>query len=344
MAIRIAMGHIDEYDQTVAGFARQLGLTSVQLHCPANLGTESGHWTAPDLIALRDRCERDGLALEGLENVPADQFADIPRGGPRRDEQIAHYVQTIRNMATAGIGLLGYHFMCTYVWRTSMGATGRGGARISSFHLDDLGKGNALDQYKLAPATGGPAVDADALWAHHQYFLDAILPVAEEVGVSLALHPDDPPIAAGLGSAARIFVSPAALARADAQSRNSAHWGLNLCLGTVSEMGGQAAVTETIERLGPARRIKYVHFRDVRGVSPSFDECFLGEGNLDVPAVIDHLHRVGFEGFLIDDHVPAVIGDLDTWADTSPAAYLSRGRAHAIGYLQGVLRACGADR
>jgi mannonate dehydratase len=55
------------------------------------------------------------------------------------------------------------------------------------------------------------------------------------------------------------------------------------------------------------------------------------------------LHAAGFDGFLIDDHVPAMIGDSDTWGDTSPEAYCSRGRAHAIGYLQGVLNGLQLD-
>lgn len=116
---------------------------------------------------------------------------------------------------------------------------------------------------------------------------------------------------------------------------------VNLCLGTVSEMGGHAAVDEVIDIFGPRRKIFYAHFRDVRGTVPAFHECFLGEGNLDPAAVVRKLMSVGFDSFLIDDHVPAVIGDCDTWLDTSPEAYCSRGRAHAIGYLQGVLNALG---
>jgi mannonate dehydratase len=86
-----------------------------------------------------------------------------------------------------------------------------------------------------------------------------------------------------------------------------------------------------------------VHFRDVQGTVPRFTECFLGEGNLNPGAVVRRLHQRGFDGFLIDDHVPAMVGDVDTWADTSSEAYCSRGRAHAIGYLQGVLNALGLD-
>jgi len=106
-------------------------------------------------------------------------------------------------------------------------------------------------------------------------------------------------------------------------------------------MGGQAAVDEVISRFGSACRIWYVHFRDVRGPVPAFTECFRGEGNLDPPAVIGWLMAVGFDVFLTDDHVPAMVGDPSTWADSSSDAYCIRGRADAIGYMQGVLDALG---
>ena len=205
--------------------------------------------------------------------------------------------------------------------------------RISMGHVDTY-------DVPESPAVPHP-IDEGTLRANHQYFLDAVLPVAEQVGVRLALHPDDPPTDIPLGSAARIFSTPASLARGLEQAHGSPVWGLNLCLGSVSEMGGQAAVDEVISRFGSAGRIWYVHFRDVRGQVPAFTECFLGEGNLDPPAVIRRLMTVGFDGFLIDDHVPAMVGDPSTWADSSSAAYCSRGRAHAIGYLQGVLDALG---
>ncbi|HEY3880474.1 MAG TPA: mannonate dehydratase [Trebonia sp.] len=344
MAIRISMGHVDTYDDRTAAFARQLGLRSVQLHTPSNLSGTTGHWTVAELRALRERCEADGLPLEGLENVPLAHFGKIQRGEPGRDEQIENYQTTIRNMAEAGIRLLGYNFIATYVWRTEMGAGGRGGARVTAYDGAKAHEGNALAAYKLTPAVSGrEPITAATMWANHQYFLDAVLPVAEECGVRLALHPDDPPVDEPLGGAARIFTSPAALARAHEQAGGAACWGLNLCLGTVSEMGGETAVNEVIDFFGPRNAICYVHFRDVRGTVPSFAECFLGEGNFSPARVIRRLVSTGFDSFLIDDHVPAVIGDLDTWGDTSSEAYCGRGRAHAIGYLQGVLNGLGID-
>lgn len=108
-------------------------------------------------------------------------------------------------------------------------------------------------------------------------------------------------------------------------------------------MGGEDAVNEVIDTLGPLGAIFYVHFRDVQGTVPSFRECFLGEGNYNPARVIRRLHDVGFNGFIIDDHVLTMVGDPDTWLDISSGAYCSRGRAHAIGYLQGVLNALGLD-
>ena len=151
--------------------------------------------------------------------------------------------------------------------------------------------------------------------------------------------PDDPPVAEPLGGAVRIFRSPAGIAEGYRRAHGSPAWGLNFCVGTVSEMGGEDTVNQVIDLLAPAGRICYVHFRDVAGTVPSFSECFLGEGNLRPARVLRRLRDAGFDGFVIDDHVPAMIGDVDTWGDTSSAAYCSRGRAHAIGYLQGVLEA-----
>lgn len=344
MTMRISLGHVDTYDARIATFAHQLGLHGVQLHNPNLLAGEKGYWSLEELRALRERIDADGLAIDGLENVPLEHFWKIQRGVPGRDEQIDNYCRTLRNMAAVGIDLLGYHFLPTFVWRTSMAEAGRGGALVTGFDLEKAALGNALASYRLTPTDPlDEPIGKDQMWANHQYFLDAVLPVAEEVGVRLALHPDDPPVDQPLGGAARIFTSPASLAAAYVQADRSPSWGLNLCLGTVSEMAGEEAINEVIETLGRAGAIFSVHVRDVKGSVPCFTECFLGEGNFNPGRVIRRLHEVGFDGFLIDDHVPAMVGDPDTWLDTSSEAYCSRGRAHAIGYLQGVLNALGIE-
>jgi mannonate dehydratase len=162
----------------------------------------------------------------------------------------------------------------------------------------------------------------------------AVIPVAEAAGVKLALHPDDPPVEM-LGGVARLFRHVEGFKRAHAITPSTA-WGLDLCLGCCSEMpGGALNVMAMIEQFGPLGKIFYVHFRDVQGTVPSFQECFLGEGNCDPATVLLALDRVGFTGFILDDHVPALVDDTP-WGH--------RGRAHAIGYLQGMLNMMAATR
>src|SRR5690349_17334449 len=118
MTIRLSLGHIDVYDDRTATFAHQLGLRGVQFHTPNLLPGDAGYWSVEELRALRERCDADGLAIDGLENVPLAHFWKVQRGLPGRDEQIENYCRTIRNMAATGFDLLGYNFLPTYVWRT----------------------------------------------------------------------------------------------------------------------------------------------------------------------------------------------------------------------------------
>jgi mannonate dehydratase len=171
----------------------------------------------------------------------------------------------------------------------------------------------------------GPLTDED-MWSSFEYFMKALVPVAEEAGACLAVHPDDPPVAS-LGGVARIFRSVDGLKRA-VELFPGPGFGIELCLGTVSEMGGEEAVLEAVRYLAPRDKIAYVHLRDVQGTVPCFVECFLGEGNYEPAKVIRELHRHGFNGFIMDDHTPALEGD---------SSYGHRGRAFALGYIQGLI-------
>jgi mannonate dehydratase len=220
---------------------------------------------------------------------------------------------------------------------------GRGGATVSGFDLavaEDSGQADRVlvarrdrrvedqkDSWSRGALFDIPETRTDGdMWSAYEYFVRALVPVAEEAGVRMALHPDDPPVPF-LGNAARIFRSVDALKRAVELSPGPG-FGIELCLGTVSEMGGEEAVLEAIRFLAPRGKIAYVHLRDVKGTVPAFVECFLGEGNYRPALVIRELSRHGFEGFILDDHAPALVGD-------SP--YGHRGRAFALGYIQGLI-------
>lgn len=335
--IRLAIGQFNELTEEKLRFAAQLGVGGVQMNTPRLPGEH--RWEEVDLTGLVVRCEAYGLKLEAIENVPIHFYDRAMLGLPGRDEQIEHYQETIRNVGRAGIPILGYHFMPNSVWRTSRAAPGRGGVHVTAFDMAQVEHTPPAemhefvakrDERRAAIAMVEPdeeVVDEAEMWRNYEYFMAAVIPVAEEAGVKLALHPDDPPVES-LGGVARLFRNVEGFKRAEQISPSEA-WGLDLCFGCCSEMpGGESNVLAMIEHFGPRGKILYVHFRDVQGTVPTFQECFLGEGNYDPAKVMLALHRSGFTGFLIDDHVP----HLD---DDTP--WCHRGRAHAVGYMQGLL-------
>jgi mannonate dehydratase len=196
---------------------------------------------------------------------------------------------------------------------------------LRSFMPTSLGRASSMPLF----GKDGAVITENQMWSNYEYFIKAVLPVAEEEGIRLALHPDDPPVPM-LGGVARLFWRPEGFKKAYEIAGRSQAWALDLCLGCCSEMeGGKANVTEMIEYFAPKGVIAYIHFRDVQGSVPDFTECFIGDGNYDPAEIIILLARTGFDGFLLDDHVPKMDGDSD---------WNHRGRAHAIGYMQGLIR------
>ena len=239
------------------------------------------------------------------------------------------------------IFVLGHHFLPTYVWRTDLHARGRGGALVTAFDAARVGERERPDRLQ-ADARRERPTSRSAASGCGTTTGSSSTPSCPSPRRSASASPFIPT------TRRRTSRSAASRASCPARRRSSepGSWpatvppGASICASArVSEMGGTETVNRVIDTFGPQDRIVYVHFRDVQGVVPRFQESFLGEGNYDPAAVLSRLAAVGFDGFLIDDHVPAMIGDEDTWANTTSAAYCSRGRAHAIGYLQGLLHA-----
>jgi mannonate dehydratase len=324
--MRVAIGQFNELSHERLTFAAQIGASGVLLNTPVLPGER--RWEIADLAWLRWRCEEYGLRLEALENVPTRFYDRAMLGLEGRDEQIADYQATIRHMGAAGIPILGYHWMPNGVWRTP-DAKGRGGAIVTAFDMAQIDTGMLRNGVKAHPLAQGRIFSAEQIWDNYAYFLERVLPVAEEAGVTLALHPDDPPVPE-LGGIARLFYHFEGFKRA-METFDSPRHGLDFCMGCWSEMGPNPIAA--MRYFGARGKISYVHFRDVQGVVPTFQECFLGEGNVDVVAAMRALKEVGFSGFIIDDHVPHLVDDTD-WGH--------RGRAHATGYIQALVAAVNA--
>lgn len=315
--MRVSIGLPRDATDEHLTFARQMGCEGVVLATPERL-PGAQRWEYEDLAALRAWVESHDLRIEAIQNMPHDFWMKVRLGEPGRDEQIEHVQATIRAMGRAGIPVLGYNFRPDPLYRTGVRA-GRGGAEVTVFD-----RALAAD----LPLTFGRELTADEMWANYDYFVKAVIPVAEEAGVRLALHPDDPPGPA-IGGVARIFSSFEGFERAS-RIVDSPAWGILFCMGCWSEMGGHENVMRGIRHFGERGQIVYVHFRDVQGTGDQFAECFIGEGNVDITTALRTLREVGFDGPLIDDHVPHMVGDTG-WAP--------RGRAYATGYLMGLLRA-----
>ncbi len=299
-------------------YAVQLGVTHVILHSP-RLG-DRGVLEFIDLLRLRKLIESHGLKVAGIENLPADHWDKILHAAPGRDEQIEKVCETVRNMGQAGFPILGYYFSVAGVWghwRAYASGGGRGGAGVKSYDHDLV---------KDAPIVETGRVSAEEMWARLLYFLERVLPVAERAGVRLAAHPDDPP-AEELRGTGRILTSHEGLRRL-IEAIPSPSNGLEFCQGTVAEMGPDRAV-EAIRYFGGLKKIFYVHFRNVRGRFPKFDEVFIDEGDVDMLAAMRAYREVGFDGVMTPDHSPRVSGD---------TPFRRSGMAFALGYMKALMQ------
>ena len=313
-------------------FAHQVGIRHVVCALPAS---PSGYLDLESLCQTRDCFDKAGLSWDVIENLPPLHYHKVMFGLPGRDEQIAHVCTTIRNMGRAGIGVLQYQWMLLGGLRTEYSPTGRGGARYSRFDqkVAMRAPAAALDWFvrrggEMAyPRLPDRELRNEQVWGNLCYFLERIVPVAEEAGVKVAVHPDDAPIPSYMG-VARILVNLDALQRV-IDAVPSPYNGLGFCQGTIATMAGVDMI-EAIHRFGRQGKIFFAHFRNPRGQVPYFDEVFPDEGDTDMFAAVAAYRDVGFDGVIRIDHCPSVIDD-------SRGAH--RSFAYQVGYMKGLLAA-----
>ena len=300
--------------------ARQLGLGYAVSAVPWD---DDGEPTPEYLPLLREkeRFKDAGMELVVLET--SFPWADkAKRGLPGRDEEIERCRTLVRNMGAVGIPVACWNWMAVFNWmRTSTTIPSRGGALVTGYDHELM---------RNAPPTDAGEVTEAQLWDGLKYFMDAVVPVAEEAGVLLALHPDDPPISPirGVG---RILTSPENMRRA-IDLRPSPNNGITLCQGTFSTMN--ADIPREIRAFAERGAIHFVHFRDVRGTPAKFAETFHDDGQTDMFEAMRTYRDVGFRGVVRPDHVPTMAGE----ANDAPG-YQILGRLFALGYIKGLVEA-----
>jgi mannonate dehydratase len=286
-------------------------------------------WTLEELAALRRQVEEAGLKLEAIENFDPAHWHDVLLNGPRYKEQIENVKTIIRRLGQAGIPIMGYNFSLAGVAGRTTGPYARGGAASVGMEgpMDvPMPKGMVWNMVydSDAPPGAEPAVSPDELWRRAGAFLAEVAPVAEEAGVRLAAHPDDPPTITMRGQP-RLVCQPRHYQRLIGLNPSRANC-LEFCIGSLAEMT-EGDIYDTVDQCSRQGRIGYVHFRNVRGKVPVYRETFVDEGEVDMARVIRILNRNGFDGVLIPDHTPQM----------ACAAPWHAGMAYAMGYIRAIL-------
>ena len=290
-------------------------------------------WTFEELRDLRAAINAEGLELAAIENFDPAHWYDVLLDGPRQREQLENIKTTIRRVGQAGIPVMGYNFSLAGVWGHVQGPFARGGAESVGFLGADGPEETPIPNGMVWNMTYDPAappgligeITHEQLWARLTNFLTEVVPVAEEAGVRLAAHPDDPPMPTLRGTP-RLVYQPAYYQRLLDIYPSRAN-GLEFCLGTLAEMT-EGDIYDVIDRYSRQDAVAYVHFRNVRGKVPHYKETFIDEGDIDMLRVLRILKQNNYTGVLIPDHAPQM----------SCAAPWHAGMAYALGYLRAALQ------
>ncbi|MCH5373577.1 MAG: mannonate dehydratase [Planctomycetes bacterium] len=332
-------------------FARQCGCTHIvahlvdyfqggQLHgtdentCWGVTPNRGKLWTEQELLDLVRSAAGEGLEIAAIENFDPAHWYDVLLDGPNKREQLEDLKTIIRRLGKVGIPVMGYNFSLASVWGHVVGPWARGGASSVAFRGPQGPKETPIPRGQVwnmiydpdAPPGHIPPTTHEQLWDRVAEFLDELVPVAEEAGVRLAAHPDDPPMPTLRGTPRLVYQPHLYQRLLDlAPSPSNA---LEFCLGTIAEMS-EGDVYEATQQYASQGAIAYVHFRNIRGKVPNYEEVFIDEGDIDMLRVLRILRDCEYDGVLIPDHTPSLDCDAPWHA----------GMAYALGYLQAALRA-----
>jgi len=304
-------------------------------------------WPLERMASLQRRVNAEGLALSVIESIPVHE--DIKLGRPTRDRYIDAYRQSIRNMGALGIPILCYNFMPVFDWmRTDLSMELPDGSTALSYDHEaieaiDIKDGipdlpgwataySAEELRSLLDAYAG--VGTEDLWGNLNYFLKAVVPVAEESGVRMGIHPDDPPWPVfGLP---RIITDDAALARLT-EIVDSPSNGISFCTGSLGPNAGIDLI-KSLGRFVRKGRVPFVHARNIRrtGERAFHETAHCSEsGDVDIYRIIRELADAGFDGAIRPDHGRMI------WDERGRPGYGLYDRALGAMYLAGLWEAVG---
>ncbi len=313
-------------------YVAQLGVDGGTLRTDDLPGVaERGRVDPAGLRALMRRLDGFGLQLAGMELRRA-RIAGVLRGEAGGARELDDLCASIQVLGGEGAPLVTCGFAVAHAdehvqpWRGYQDLPGgRAGTVLRTFDAAWLQDADLVD-WGDASADPAPRVPLAEVWRRMDRFMERVLPAAEASGVRLAFHPNDPPLPLYRG-VEQPFVRPEGLDEL-LRRYESPNVGLLFCLGTMQESG--ADMPAALRAFGQRGKLFAIHFRNVRGVIPRFEEVFQDEGDYDAAAQMRTLHEVGYDGFVMPDHYPGLLGD-------DPAH--ERSRAWCVGYLRGLIQA-----
>lgn len=310
-------------------------------------------WPMDKILNLKKQVNGEGLALEVIESVNIHE--DIKLGAACRDMYIENYRQSIRNLAKAGVKVICYNFMPVFDWiRTELFRPLSDGSTAMAYNHDLLKNMTPADLavYMEKNSNGFELpgwekdrmaelqkvfeqyqdIDDEKLFENYKYFLEGIIPVCEEVGIKMAVHPDDPPCS--LFGLPRIVVNRKNLERI-VKMVDSPCNGITFCTGSLGA-NRENDLPEMIRYFGGMRKIPFAHVRNVKfidGISYHETSHLSSDGSLDLYEIMKALHDVHFDGYIRPDHGRTL------WGEKSRPGYGLYDRALGVAYLNGLWEA-----
>jgi mannonate dehydratase len=299
-------------------FLKATGVEGVIVRVPPRLADGQDH--TEEFAQFKKHVESHGLELSVLHcgNLPK---TDVVYGREGREQQAQAWINIVRGIGAAGVPLTATTFQGIGHFRTPR-TPGRGGSTYSTFKLDLLPPDQKDDEH--GERRHDP-ISHDEMWENIRWFYERLMPIAEEAGVRVCLHPDDPPVPDVLAGAARITSSIENYHRIFdlVPSESNA---MLFCQGCVAEMG--VDVYEAIRSVASRGKIGLVHFRDIRGTPTDFVETFIDEGQNDMLRAMRTYKEAGFEGPFMMDHTPVMPEGFTSW----------HGHAYANGYIKALIQ------
>ena len=322
--MKLGLAYFSGFDQIKVDLQKQMGLEYV-ISGPAQLDPAYAPQSFESLSLLKKAYADQGLKLSIIEGPTA--LDKVKLGLPGADEELEVFKELLRNCAKLDIRTICYNWMPVLGWfRTRTDIPTRGGATVTGFVNDDM---------KGVEDTWAGKVSHETLWRTLEAFLKEIVPLCEELGINLALHPDDPPVPElrGIG---RILTSAAAFDRVFSLYDSPVN-GMTFCQGCFYTMGED--IPAAIRHFGEQKKIFFVHFRDVAGDKYNFHETFHDDGKTDMFKAMSTYYDVGFDGIARPDHVPTMKGE-----NAAMPSYGVQGQLYAVGYIKGLMEAVEKSR